>query len=440
MGQPRNLTMNPHEIELHHAYARVVQQMYLMGEDPLTGKDYSYRRARLVALHEYLASVLAVEVGSLNVMSNHFHNLLRNRPDLVKKMTDEEVVWRYRKAWPRYYPGKRKWDCAPTDDELDEMLLRAKNEPDYMPRVRTRLGDISFFMGRLEQTISRQANKEKPTTGGHFWDGSYGNRRIDTDEDAISSFLYCDLQQAKAGMVNRLEDSSYSSIQAQIKAHAEQAFEDFHRRKPTNSESDEEELDQLSQMFANCAFSPLVADAPLITESDDDPPASEYVLPAGYLYQQTADTHDAEGEPIASDQPPDVPTASKKKRGRPKKKRSRSIHDRLKLKQRRRASRCNILGLSWEQYSPLVQQIAEELIRERRRVVSRRAQDTQASSSIAPMVSNSDSEDGSRAKFKRSITGFGHWLATQATEAFTQLVNLRATRPRPPSELDETDE
>ena len=105
MGQARSLTMNPLEIELHHGFARVVQQMFLMGTDPITGKDYSYRRARLLALHEYLSSVIAVEVGSINVMSNHFHNLLRNRPDLVQKMTDEEVLWRYRKAWPRYYPG-----------------------------------------------------------------------------------------------------------------------------------------------------------------------------------------------------------------------------------------------------------------------------------------------------------------------------------------------
>lgn len=468
MGLGRQETMNPLEIETHHCWTRCVRRMYLLGFDPLTGKDYTYRRERLFGLHEYLASVLAVDVGALNVMTNHLHDILRSRPDIVQRMADEEVVWRYRKAWPRYYGGHRKWDYDPTDKELERMLKRAKDEPKYMPRLRRSLSDISFFLGRLKETISKQANKEKPNNGGHFWDGPYGNRKIETNEDTIASVLYCDLQQPKAGMVDRLEDSSFSSIQAQIRARAEQAFIDVHEREP--GEEDGAELEHLQQLFANGWFSPLTLDGPLITESDEEPPASELVLPAGYCYQQTADAVEDTVESAAKSNDSASSQSPKRRRGRPKKKRKRSIHERLKRKQRRRASRCNLLGLSWEEYSPVVHRLAEQLINDRRgpslAASSSRSGQPQgqgdppsAPSTVAEAGAGSDPSTGGAApaipsvtvpatavadddagvpadatatKFQRAFKDFTRWLATDAKESFAQLLAIRSARPRAP--------
>ena len=84
---PRSETMDPLLIETHHIWTRCVRRAFLMGHDPVTGFDYSHRRMWLFSLHEYLASVLMVDVGSPNILSNHLHDTMRSRPDLVKLMT-----------------------------------------------------------------------------------------------------------------------------------------------------------------------------------------------------------------------------------------------------------------------------------------------------------------------------------------------------------------
>ena len=227
-----------------------------------------------------------------------------------------------------------------------------------------------------------------------------------------------------------------------FKSHAQQAFEQFHDRKPQDTNQDAEEMEQLIQLYANCCFSPLSKDAPLITEPDDNPPPSEYVLPAGYVYRQTPDTHDANGECIDHAKADVDSTPTKSRRGRPKKRKRRTIHDRLKLKQRRRASRCNILGLTWEQYSPLVHRIAEQWIQQRQPAafsLEGSPAGTAAFRSPSDTVSPpEDPEDGSTSTFKRAIKDFGHWLATEAAEAFSELLTLRAILPRSPSDSSDT--
>jgi hypothetical protein len=128
-----------------------------MGADPYTGQDFTHRREWLYELHEFLASVFAIDIGSMHLLANHFHHHLRSRPDLVDKMSDEDVVWRYRRAWPSYDPIS-KWQCEPTDAELRRMLLRAKQEDGYMERLRRSLSDISCFSARLKEPIWKMAN------------------------------------------------------------------------------------------------------------------------------------------------------------------------------------------------------------------------------------------------------------------------------------------
>ncbi len=301
MSKPRRDMMDPLEIESHHTWSRCVRRAFLMGKDPLTGQDFTHRRAQLYQLHEYLGSVLMIDHSSAHVLSNHLHNNLRSRPDLVRRLSDEEVLWRTRKAWPRYHGDGHGWDYHPTDKEMDRLMLRARNEEGYMERVRRNLSNISFFQARLKETIARRANREeKKRKTGHFWDGRFGNRKNDTPEEGVVSQLYCDLQQSKAGIITSLDQADFSTIQAQIRARAKQAFIDTHHRAPSTTDEDLEELEQLEVLFAGSWFSPLDLNAPLMTEKDDNPPPSEFVWPTGYSYQ-TKGPVDHEDESEACD-------------------------------------------------------------------------------------------------------------------------------------------
>ena len=444
---PRCNTMDPSLIETQHIWTRCVRRAFLMGRDPVTGHDYSHRRTWLFSLHEYLASVLMVDVGAPNILSNHFHDTMRSRPDLVEPMTNEEVVWRYSMAWPSWDHKRKVWFCQPTDANLKLKLRRGAEDEDYFPRLRRDLSNISFYMGRLKETISKMANREeKPKQAGPYWAGAFGNRRLDTPTEVVGSVLYCDLQQIKARMVDRLEDSNYSGIQAQIRARAHQAFEDVSQR-AADAERDGEALEQLEAMVANAWLSPISNSSRLITEPQDEPRARELVLPSGYTFDIAAQKHsspsdsedesnhdskvaaekdvddDADSDTGSTNEPP------RRKRGRPRVHRPRTIHKRLVRKQRRRASNNSILGLSWEEYYPVVQAIAEQFTKDRDELFPALEPDPQ--SQVGVPISAAPHSTSSTAR--KEFTKFCNWLQANASEAFGKLLNLRAARPRAPS-------
>ena len=100
MAQARNERLTPGEIETHHTWSRCVQRAMLCGSDPVTGCDYSYRRLVLRDLVRYQSQVFAMDVGNYSVMGNHFHLIVRSRPDLVTGWSDAECAWRSSRGHP----------------------------------------------------------------------------------------------------------------------------------------------------------------------------------------------------------------------------------------------------------------------------------------------------------------------------------------------------
>ena len=78
------------EIGTYHCWSRCVQRAFLCGYDPVTQRDFDYRRGWIEDLLVYLASVFAIDVGNYSVLSNHLHALLRTRPDLAALWSAEE--------------------------------------------------------------------------------------------------------------------------------------------------------------------------------------------------------------------------------------------------------------------------------------------------------------------------------------------------------------
>jgi hypothetical protein len=93
--------------------------------------------------------------------------VLRNRPDLVKQWSDEEVARR----WLHIFPLRRNKDKSvpkPTDLEI-QMLV---GDSERLGELRRRLSSISWIMRCLGEVIARQANKDDEVTG-RFWEGRF---------------------------------------------------------------------------------------------------------------------------------------------------------------------------------------------------------------------------------------------------------------------------
>ncbi|MFN7292316.1 MAG: hypothetical protein ACK5T6_17155, partial [Pirellula sp.] len=154
------------EIAIVHCIQRCVRRAFLAGDDNVSGIDYSYRREWIRRRFESLASVFAIDVLSYAILSNHVHVILRNRPDVVASLTDEEVAIR----WLRVFPGRRIEEHLAEPSQVD--VQRVLSDADLLAKIRTRLSDISWFMRALAEPIARMANSQDQCTG-RFWEGRF---------------------------------------------------------------------------------------------------------------------------------------------------------------------------------------------------------------------------------------------------------------------------
>ncbi len=259
-GYARKYLVREGEVATYHCWSRCVQRSFLCGYDPVTGRDFSYRRGWAENLLAYQASVFAVDVGNYNLLSNHAHNILRTRPDIAATWSHEELAWRWKRAWPEFLDGQ--WVREPKDQEIEELLAL----PEKLEWIRRNLSSLSWFMARWKEPIARVCNKEMKSSG-HFWEARFGCRELLDREATASCFFYVDLQQLLAGLAASLEESKYSAIYRRILAakqqEAELSLEAFQEDNPEGlyafSSADAETL------YADCWLSPITANGPLLT-------------------------------------------------------------------------------------------------------------------------------------------------------------------------------
>jgi len=125
-------------VQVVHCYTRCVRRAFLAGADPLTGKDFSYRRDWIRGLLEQQAALFGIETGFHVQMSNHLHLVLRTRPDVVKRWSKEKVVRNWLKI------AKLKRGSEITDWEPNEQRVRMEmSDPKRVKRLRRRLSNVS---------------------------------------------------------------------------------------------------------------------------------------------------------------------------------------------------------------------------------------------------------------------------------------------------------
>ena len=212
MSLPRSKYVKDGQEGVYHCFSRCVRRAFLYGFDPLTKRDFSHRKAWLVDRLRCLATIFAIEVCAYAIMENHYHTILRLRPDIVATWSDWEVATR----WLTLFPRHRTIDGSalpPTD--LDVRALTHALE--RIAQLRQRLCSLSWFMGRLNEFIARAANKEDKVKG-RFWESRYKCQVLLDDASIAACMVYVDLNPIRAGLAATPEESDFTSIQERIRS------------------------------------------------------------------------------------------------------------------------------------------------------------------------------------------------------------------------------
>ena len=204
---------SPDEIAIVHVMNRTVRRCYLMGDDPLTGKNYDHRKAWMENELRRLASFFGIDLLGYAIMSNHFHLILRSRPDVVATWDDTEVARRWLMLCPPPRKKSKEQPEGPTEAELN-MIRRNKTK---LAAIRSRLSHISWWMRLLSQIIAQRANRDDKETG-KFWQARYRAVKILDEMALLACAAYVDLNPIRAAMAETLESSHYTSVQKRIQS------------------------------------------------------------------------------------------------------------------------------------------------------------------------------------------------------------------------------
>ncbi len=200
------------EIAIVHVMNRTVRRCFLLGNDPVTGKNYDHRKQWLDDELKRLAGYFGIDLLCQAIMSNHFHLILRSRPDVVAAWDDTEVARRWLMLCPvRKNPQKEAEE--PNEAELNSI----RNDPAKLALIRSRLSDISWWMRLLSQNIAQRANKEDQEVG-KFWQARYRAVRLLDETAILACAAYVDLNPIRAAMAETLEESDFTSVQKRIES------------------------------------------------------------------------------------------------------------------------------------------------------------------------------------------------------------------------------
>jgi hypothetical protein len=218
MGLPRSQYVREGQEGVYHCFSRCVRRAFLYGFDVVTGRDFSHRKAWLVDRLRYLAAIFAIEVCAYAIMENHWHAILRIRPDIVASWSNREVAIRWLTLFPRH-DGPKGVGEPPSEEQVGALV----DCPERIAELRRRLCSLSWFMGRLNEFIARAANKEDRVKG-RFWEGRFKCQALLDDAAIAACMVYVDLNLIRAGLAATPEESDFTSIQERIRAWHKEAM------------------------------------------------------------------------------------------------------------------------------------------------------------------------------------------------------------------------
>ncbi len=205
----RRDVFDPVDVNVAHVINRTVRRCFLFGQDELTGKNFDHRKVWIEELLEHFAAHFGIDLLCFAVLSNHYHLILRTRPDVVATWDDTEVA----RHWLMICPH-RKVDGKPAQPSESELNMIRKC-PVKLAEIRKRLSDISWWMRLLNQRVAQRANREEEESG-RFWQDRYKAIRIVDEESLLACAAYVDLNPIRAATAETLEGSDHTSVQRRI--------------------------------------------------------------------------------------------------------------------------------------------------------------------------------------------------------------------------------
>ena len=200
------------EVAVVHVMNRVVRRCFLLGDDPVSGKNYDHRKQWIEVLLRRFAASFGIDLLGFAILSNHFHLILRSRPDVVETWDDTEVARR----WLILCPVRKTVDRLP--EEPNEMELNSiRNDAQKLATIRMRLSDIGWWMRLLCQQIAVRANHQDQELG-KFWQSRFKAVRLLDEQALLACAAYVDLNPIRAAVAQTLESSDHTSAQRRIQA------------------------------------------------------------------------------------------------------------------------------------------------------------------------------------------------------------------------------
>jgi hypothetical protein len=187
------------EVAIVHVMNRTVRRCFLLGDDPVTGKNYDHRKQWIDDQLVHQARYFGIDLLCQAIMSNHFHLVLRSRPDVVAEWDDTEVARRWLMLCPLRRDEHRQ-PLEPTEEELNSI----RKDKDKLQQVRARLSDISWWMRLLSQNIAQRANRDDEEVG-KFWQARYRAVRLLDETAILACAAYVDLNPIRAAMAETIE-------------------------------------------------------------------------------------------------------------------------------------------------------------------------------------------------------------------------------------------
>jgi hypothetical protein len=151
--------------------------------------------------------VFAIDILDFAIVDNEFYVVLRNRPDLVREMSPEEVVRR----WLRLSRWSLVLKPEPTAEQIKEELAK----PGRLDELRRRLSSISWHMIMLKEPIARAANKEDGVRG-HFFAERFDAVKLEDGEQRLATSLQINSLAVRLGLAGDLANSRFTAAYARL--------------------------------------------------------------------------------------------------------------------------------------------------------------------------------------------------------------------------------
>jgi len=209
MATPRKDVFDPDVVGIYHCITRCVRQLFLLGPDKKARLEnlgrWNYCEFRL----EYLAGIFAIDVLDFSMLSNHIHTNLRNRPDVVKAWSNQEVARRWLRLHPTEAKSKGK-SKEKLKDITEQDIENAAADNELMIKARRQLSCISHFQKTFLEPIAKEFNR-RDNKKGHFVAERFRCKRIESDTALLACSVYIALNSYRAMLGDTLQDHPHSS-------------------------------------------------------------------------------------------------------------------------------------------------------------------------------------------------------------------------------------